>query len=91
MHSSFASTAYVVASYGLRFFDCFVEIWATCKNCLGKWFTAPPPPPQPKIARRRTPMSVTNYTLGKTLKDVNCFKDLGVKLQRTFPGAIIST
>ena len=43
MHSSIASTAYVVASYGPRFFDCFVKIWATCKNCLGKWFTAPPP------------------------------------------------
>ena len=41
MHSSIASTAYVVASYGPRFFDCFVKIWATCKNCLGKWFTAP--------------------------------------------------
>ena len=24
-------------------FDCFVKIWATCKNFLGKWFTAPPP------------------------------------------------
>ena len=45
MHSSIASTAYVVASYGPRFFDCFVKIWATCKNCLGKWFTAPRPPP----------------------------------------------
>ena len=22
-------------------FDCFVKIWATCKNFLGKWFTAP--------------------------------------------------
>ena len=33
-------------------FDCFVKIWATCKNFLGKWFTAPPP--WPKIAR--TPM-----------------------------------
>ena len=22
--------------------DCFVKIWATCKNFLGKWFTAPP-------------------------------------------------
>ena len=32
-------------------FDCFVKIWATCKNFLGKWFTAPPPP-WPKIARK---------------------------------------
>ena len=24
-------------------FDCFVKIWATRKNFLGKWFTAPPP------------------------------------------------
>ena len=32
-------------------FDCFVKIWATCMNFLGKWFTAPP---WPKIAR--TPM-----------------------------------
>ena len=23
-------------------FDCFVKIWANCKNFLGKWFTAPP-------------------------------------------------
>ena len=23
-------------------FDCFVKNWATCKNLLGKWFTAPP-------------------------------------------------
>ena len=22
-------------------FDCFVKIWATCKNFLDKWFTAP--------------------------------------------------
>ena len=22
-------------------FDCFVKLLATCKNCLGKWFTAP--------------------------------------------------
>ena len=27
----------VSASYDL---DCFVKIWATCKNYLGKWFTA---------------------------------------------------
>ena len=39
---SYASTAYVVASYGPRFFDCFVKIWATCKNFLGNWFTASP-------------------------------------------------
>ena len=24
-------------------FDCFVKIWATFKNFLGKWFTSPPP------------------------------------------------
>ena len=41
MHSSSASTAYVVASYGPRFFDCFVKIWATCKNCLGYGLPAP--------------------------------------------------
>ena len=40
---SYASTAYVVASHGPRFFDCFVKIWGTCKNFLGKWFTAPLP------------------------------------------------
>ena len=33
-------------------FDCFVKIWATCKNFLGKWFTVPP---WLKIAR--TPVS----------------------------------
>ena len=27
------------------FFDCFVNIWATCKIFLGKWFTVPHPPP----------------------------------------------
>ena len=35
-------------------FDCFVNIWATCKNFLGKWFTAPPPPlptPGKKLAQ----------------------------------------
>ena len=38
---SYASTAYFVA--WLYFpFDCFVKIWATCKNFLGKWTTAPP-------------------------------------------------
>ena len=40
---SYASTAYVVASHGPCFFDCFVKIWGTCKNFLGKWFTAPHP------------------------------------------------
>ena len=44
-------------------FDCFVKIWATCKNFLGKWLTAnlhplpPPPPTWQKIAR--TPMLAT--------------------------------
>ena len=48
---SYASTAYFVA--WLYFpIDCFVKIWATCKNFLGKWTTAPP---WQKIAR--TPMS----------------------------------
>ena len=26
----------------LFLFDCFVKIWAICKNFLGKWSTAPP-------------------------------------------------
>ena len=40
---SYASTAYFVA--WLYFpFDCFVKIWATCKNFWGKWITAPHPP-----------------------------------------------
>ena len=44
---SYASTAYVVASALIS-----VQLfWATCKNFLGKWFTAPP---GQKIAR--TPM-----------------------------------
>ena len=30
--------AYVSVSYD----DCFVKIWATCENFLGKWFTTPP-------------------------------------------------
>ena len=49
-----------VCQYGLRccivwplfLLDYFVKIWATCKNFLGKWFTAPP---WLKIAH--TPMS----------------------------------
>ena len=47
---SYASTAYFVAWPQFPF-DCFVKIWATCKNFLGKWITAPP---WQKIAR--TPM-----------------------------------
>ena len=41
---SFASAAYVVASYDPRFFSTvrFVKIRATCENFLGKWFTARP-------------------------------------------------
>ena len=41
---SYASAAYVVASYGPRFFSTvrFVKIRATCEKFLGKWFTAPP-------------------------------------------------
>ena len=49
---SYASTAYVVASYGLVF-DCFVKIWATCKNFLGKWFTVPP--------GRKLPVRICEY------------------------------
>ena len=48
-----------ICQYGLRYcivspsflFYCFVKIWATWENFLGKWFT---PPPRQKIAR--TPM-----------------------------------
>ena len=55
---SYASTAYVVASYGPRFCSTvFVKIWATYKNFLGKWFTAPP---WQKIAR--TPMIACHQT-----------------------------
>ena len=51
---SYASTAYVVASFGPRFFSTFLQkIWATCMNFLGKLFTAHP---RSKIAR--TPMAV---------------------------------
>ena len=41
---SYASAAYVVASYDPRFFSTvrFVKIRATCENFLGKWFTASP-------------------------------------------------
>ena len=41
---SYASAAYVVASYGPRFFSTvrFVKIRATCEKFLGKWFTTPP-------------------------------------------------
>ena len=52
---SYASTAYFVA--WLYFpFDCFVKIWATCKNFFGQMDYRPPPPWQ-KIAR--TPMLAT--------------------------------
>ena len=37
-------------------FDCFVKIWATCKNF---WANGLPPPPRQKIAR--TPMIGRNY------------------------------
>ena len=48
---SYAITAYVIASYGPRFFSTvFEKIWATCKNFSGKWFP-PPPPHLQKIAR----------------------------------------
>ena len=41
---SYASAAYVVASYDPRFFSTvrFVKIRETCENFLGKWFTASP-------------------------------------------------
>ena len=42
--------AYVSASYD----DCFVKIWATCENFLGKWFTA-----LPWQIIARTPMAET--------------------------------
>ena len=50
---SYASAAYVVASYDPCFFSTvrFVKIRATCEHFLGKWFTAPP---SQKISR--TPM-----------------------------------
>ena len=37
-------------------FRLFRKIWATCKNFLGKWFTAPPTPPPPRQKNARTPM-----------------------------------
>ena len=40
--TSYASTAYVVAIWPSFLFDSFVNIWDTCENILGKWFTAPP-------------------------------------------------
>ena len=50
---SYASTAYVAASYGPRFFSTvrFVKIWATCENFFGQMVYRPP---GKKIAR--TPM-----------------------------------
>ena len=38
---SYTITAYVVAIWPSFLFDSFVKIWDTCKNFLGKWFTAP--------------------------------------------------
>ena len=35
------------------FVDCFVKIWATCDNFLGKWFSAPS---GKKLKIARTPM-----------------------------------
>ena len=37
----------------LFLFDCFVKIWATCKNFLGKWFTVPP--------GRKLPVRICEY------------------------------
>ena len=58
---SYASTAYVIASYGPRFFSTehFVKIWVTCENFLGKWFTVPP---WQKIAR--TPNFIFLFSCG---------------------------
>ena len=42
-----ARTAYVVAIWPSFLFDSFVKLWATCEIFLGKWFTAPLPPPPP--------------------------------------------
>ena len=49
----YASTTYVVAS-ALVSVRLFCKNLGNLKKFLGKWFTAPPPPPWQKIAR--TPM-----------------------------------
>ena len=43
---SYASTAYVAASYGPRFFSTvrFVRSWLTCENFWGQMVYRPPPP-----------------------------------------------
>ena len=43
-------------------FRLFRKIWATCKNFLGKWFTAPPPPRQKNA---RTPMIAQTWILAR--------------------------
>ena len=45
-------------------FDCFVKIWATCKNFSGKWFT--PLPPGQKIAR--TPIRLIYFYIKSRVK-----------------------
>ena len=53
---SYSRTAYVVAIWPSFVFDSFVIIWATCEIFLGKWVTAPSPPPPPLQKISRTPM-----------------------------------
>ena len=52
---SYASTAFVIASYGPRFFS--TVFWATCENFLGKWFTAP-------LAKKLPVRLCTSATIG---------------------------
>ena len=44
MHSSIASTAYVVASYGPHFFDCCKNL-GNLQELFGQMVYRPPPPP----------------------------------------------
>ena len=61
-------------------FNCFVKIWATCKNVLGKWFTAPL---WQKIAR--TPMSPAAKSGEKKLFSQARIWSLGIQLQEGSP------
>ena len=52
-------------------FDCFVNIWATCMNFLGKWFTPPPPSRKLPVRLCITPKDIIKIYDRKPLQSSN--------------------
>ena len=46
-------------------FDCFVKIWATCKNFLGKWIIAPLAKHCPYAYAGNLPLSYTGHHISR--------------------------